>query len=144
MKNYLKTTTKIYTINDVASLLIVDGETIRKWIREDELNGIRIGAKKEGYIILDNDLQTFMDKHNKYKKIYALTCNKCVVESVSIYEFILNRLYGKISSKEFFTLSALMNSNNTTVCQLLDYIKSINNSSYDGIYCFLKCFLDKL
>lgn len=144
MKNYLKTTTKFYTINDISSLLLIDGETIRQWIRKDKLNAIMLGSKKEGYIVLDNYLHDFLDKHHTYKKIYTFTCTACEVESISIYEFILERLYGKVSSKEYFTLSKLMNNDNTTVYELLDYIKTINNDNYDCIYKVLKCFLDKL
>ena len=51
MKNYLKTTAKFYTVSDISSLLVVDGEAVRKWIREGKLRGIKCRSKKEGMII---------------------------------------------------------------------------------------------
>ncbi len=52
---------KTYTPEDVAKILHVGTETIRRWARAGKLTGARLG--RAGWRFTDDDLQRFLDAH---------------------------------------------------------------------------------
>lgn len=56
---------KKYTIDEVAVKLKVNKETVRRWIRNNELAAI-LNSKKEGYVIEEHSLIAFLELHPKY------------------------------------------------------------------------------
>lgn len=93
---------RVYTVSDLSNLLLVNEECIRKWIKNKELDSLYTGSKKTGYLIFEDHLQIFLDKHEKYRKRYdtVLAANKTVgvvnIKETSIKDFVLEYLYDKI------------------------------------------------
>ena len=56
-----------YTVSDVADMLNVNEETVRRWIRSGELKSEQTSRKK-GNCINEHDLDAFMRKHPKYER----------------------------------------------------------------------------
>lgn len=51
---------KIYTVFEVAELLKVDPETVRRWLRAGRLGGIKAD---HGWRILESDLAAWIERH---------------------------------------------------------------------------------
>jgi hypothetical protein len=62
---------KEYTVDELSELLMVNKETVRRWIRDGKLNGAR-NSKKEGYTVDEFSLQLFLIDNPKYNRICAL------------------------------------------------------------------------
>lgn len=45
-----------YTVEDVAALLGKNPETVRRWLRDGKLDGVRLGGKKLGWQIAADDV----------------------------------------------------------------------------------------
>ena len=59
---------RTYTVADIAELLQVNKETVRRWIRSGDLNAT-LTANKTGHIVYELDLFEFIQtKKPKYKK----------------------------------------------------------------------------
>lgn len=56
-----------YTVCQVASMLNVNPETVRRWIRKGDLNAIKPHYKKEGFLIDEDSISEFTNKRKKYK-----------------------------------------------------------------------------
>ena len=97
---------KVYNVSDVAKMLFLNEETIRKMIKQNRLNAISQGAKKSGYLILGSQLQDFLDKNEKYQERYDtyIGANGDTVKPTTLKDFILEYLYGVIPFKEWKTL----------------------------------------
>jgi excisionase family DNA binding protein len=50
--------TAYYTVNQIAELLMVHRETVRRWILDEQLGAIMIGRE---YRIPKSDFETFLD-----------------------------------------------------------------------------------
>jgi excisionase family DNA binding protein len=50
--------TAYYTVNQIAELLMVHRETVRRWILDEQLGAIMIGRE---YRISKSDFETFLD-----------------------------------------------------------------------------------
>lgn len=57
----------MYTVKQVAEKLNVNEETVRRWIRNGEMDAISV-SRKEGYKISLLDLNNFCKQHPKYAK----------------------------------------------------------------------------
>lgn len=57
---------KTYTVKEISTMLDVNEETVRRWIRSGELCG-NITSKKHGFVITEIDLCLFVYKHEKYQ-----------------------------------------------------------------------------
>ena len=106
MENLFNVAMYYYKVKDVADLLLVNEETVRKWIKENRLSAIASGSKKNGYIITDIHLKEFLEKENiKYKERYELVKK---TENIGVYDtiqyFILEILYGSIPFWEYHRL----------------------------------------
>jgi len=51
---------KVYTVEQAAELLLVAPYTIRKWLREGKLRGVRAGRM---WRVRDSDIQEYLDKN---------------------------------------------------------------------------------
>lgn len=51
-------TTKFYTTDEVAAICRVTKETVREWIKDGKLNGIKRGRS---YLIPENDLKNYLE-----------------------------------------------------------------------------------
>ena len=91
----------VYTVKEVANLLFVNEETIRKWIRTGTLEAIKGNSKKEGYIILEYHVFNFLDKNPKYKKRYDKFKDDVEPSYYRVGEFIREYLYGVIPYFEY-------------------------------------------
>ena len=60
---------EIYTTIQIACMLNVNAETVRRWLRTGKLKGYFSGSKKGGFIIKETDLEEFIKKHPKYRKV---------------------------------------------------------------------------
>ena len=59
---------KSYSVKEIAALLHTNPETVRRWIRAGKLNSQQTPSKGEN-IILESDLNNFLDKYPKYASI---------------------------------------------------------------------------
>jgi excisionase family DNA binding protein len=57
-----------YSIKEVANLLKVNEETVRRWVRRSELQGELDRGKKGGFKIKTSYLEDFLIKHPKYRQ----------------------------------------------------------------------------
>lgn len=48
------------SVKDVAKLLAVDEETVRRWIRSGQLPALSLGTKRSGYRIRRDDMERFI------------------------------------------------------------------------------------
>lgn len=62
---------KFYSVKQIACLLNVGTETVRRWIRDGEMQGCK-DSKKGGFRVSQSNLDTFIRLHPKYK-IHKLT-----------------------------------------------------------------------
>ena len=69
----------MYTVKQVAEMLDVDEETVRRWIRNGEMDASSTG-RKEGYKISLLDLNKFYDSHPKYSKEADIKCIKIEIQ----------------------------------------------------------------
>jgi excisionase family DNA binding protein len=51
---------KWLTVSDIAETLSVDVETVRRWLRRNELRGVFLG-RRGGYRIRESDLNAFLE-----------------------------------------------------------------------------------
>jgi excisionase family DNA binding protein len=59
---------KTYNVTEIAILLSIDKETVRRWIRSGELNATCV-SKKKGNVINECDLLKFVETKPKYRKL---------------------------------------------------------------------------
>lgn len=52
------------TVHDVAEILKVDTETVRRWIKRGTLSALDLGSRKTGYRIARADLDQFIAEHD--------------------------------------------------------------------------------
>lgn len=60
-----------YSVTEIAKLLNVNEETVRRWIRFEGLKATQT-SKKTGYVIDELDLFEFIQTKPKYRKIMCL------------------------------------------------------------------------
>lgn len=53
---------EMYTSDEVADILKVKERTIRQWLRDGKLKGVKIGTH---WRIMEEDLQDFIERHKK-------------------------------------------------------------------------------
>ena len=61
---------KIYNTKEIADLLDVDNETVRRWVRSGELKAEQ-SSRKQGNIVYEKDLFDFISNKPKYKKMIS-------------------------------------------------------------------------
>ena len=54
----------MYTVENIAAMLNVNKETVRRWIRSGKLDGT-ILSKKGGYAVSEEQLTKFLSRYNK-------------------------------------------------------------------------------
>lgn len=59
---------RIYSTKEIADLLVISEETVRRWIRSGELKAEQ-SSKKQGNIVYEKDLFVFISDKPKYKKM---------------------------------------------------------------------------
>ena len=86
---------KEYTVEEISELLMVNKETVRRWIRDDKLKGTR-NSKKEGYTVDEFSLQEFLIDNPKYNRIRVVCALRGVSEQTDLN--IKHKIYsaGKI------------------------------------------------
>jgi len=62
---------KLYTVTEVAEMLNVNPETVRRWIRNDGLRAT-LSSRKEGSRISEDDLQRFLDSSPRLSKLATI------------------------------------------------------------------------
>lgn len=60
-------TTNWMTVQQVADELLVDEETVRRWIKRGELPSLELGSRKMGYRIKRDDLDAFIEERYRAK-----------------------------------------------------------------------------
>ena len=56
---------RVYTVPEVAALLQVGEETVRRWLRRGELQGFRLGGTKLGYRVRGTELLRFVEARER-------------------------------------------------------------------------------
>ena len=93
---------KTYTVKEVSTMLDVNEETVRRWIRSGKLYS-DIDNKKQGFVITELDLYLFADEHEKYRKrcepynrvnLFNVA-RKLFKDSPDLFAIFLNSSYGK-------------------------------------------------
>ena len=59
---------RVYTVSDVAALLQVGPETVRRWLRRGDLLGFMLGGTKLGYRIRGSEIQRFIEVREQAAK----------------------------------------------------------------------------
>ena len=59
---------ELLTVDEVARRLKVHPETVRRWLRADQLHGVRFGGKRTGYRIRMSDLQLFISGNKQLER----------------------------------------------------------------------------
>ncbi|MBN1263455.1 MAG: helix-turn-helix domain-containing protein [Candidatus Pacebacteria bacterium] len=53
-----------YTVEDIAEMLTVSTETVRRWCRNKQINHIKLPGRKGGFRFSKNDIVDFVAKLN--------------------------------------------------------------------------------
>jgi excisionase family DNA binding protein len=61
-----KTLNSLLSPEEVAEVLAVDTETVRKWLRTGQLSGLKAGRL---WRVREEDLQEFLTRHTTYKAL---------------------------------------------------------------------------
>lgn len=98
-----------YSVKDIADLLLIDSETVRKWIREKKINAIKQGSRKDGYLITGSDFLNFLNFNPKYarriKRIYDKDYLSVIEIQDTCYEDkLFKSIYNKIPYELFVYL----------------------------------------
>lgn len=62
---------KMYNVKEIANMLNINEETVRRWIRSDGLRSIQT-SRKTGNIVNEQDLWAFVNDNPKYHKYRVL------------------------------------------------------------------------
>jgi excisionase family DNA binding protein len=62
---------RVYTVPEVAELLQVGQETIRRWLRRGELQGFMLGGTKLGYRVRGSEITRFLAAREQAAKTAA-------------------------------------------------------------------------
>ena len=65
-----------YTVCKVASMLNVNPETVRRWIRKGDLKAIKPHYKKEGFRIDEDSISEFTNNRKNIKCLESRLVNK--------------------------------------------------------------------
>lgn len=61
----------LLTVSDIADLLNVSPETVRKWVKQEKLKPLYpMNSKKEGMEFIFEDFQEFLNNHHKYQESF--------------------------------------------------------------------------
>lgn len=71
---------KFYTIKEVAKMLQVNEETVRRWIRNGSMKS-DISSRKQGNIIKESYLKEFLNSKPKYEKKFRVYRLKCKISN---------------------------------------------------------------
>lgn len=78
-KGFKMTIKEEYTVNEVASILQTNPETVRKWIKEGKLTAIPGNSKKEGMRIDEPALESFLAENPKYTTPAYITATLAIL-----------------------------------------------------------------
>jgi excisionase family DNA binding protein len=59
---------RVYTVPEVAEVLQVGPETVRRWLRRGELQGFMLGGTKLGYRVRGSEIQRFIEAREQAAK----------------------------------------------------------------------------
>lgn len=65
---------KMYNVKEIANMLNINEETVRRWIRSDGLRATQM-SRKTGNVVNEQDLWTFVNdnpKHHKYRVLLEI------------------------------------------------------------------------
>mgnify|MGYP002343952694 CR=1 FL=1 len=80
---------KVYTVKEVAEVMDVNEETVRRWIRSGELKASQ-SSKKQGNVVNEYDLLVFVSDKPKYKKMIG--CEQNTTNSlVDLLDHLINQ-----------------------------------------------------
>ena len=52
---------ELMTVEEVAALLRLDPQTVRKWLREGKLPGFRLGSKQAGWRVRRSEVEQYLE-----------------------------------------------------------------------------------
>jgi|TARA_Y100000310_G_C20377649_1_gene666494 excisionase family DNA binding protein len=55
------------TVSEIATMLSVDAETVRRWLRDGELRGVILG-RRAGYRVSERDLDAFLESRSTFQR----------------------------------------------------------------------------
>ncbi len=56
---------ELLTVPEVAALLRLNPQTVRKWLREGMLPGIQLGSRQAGWRVKRSDVERFLEEHRR-------------------------------------------------------------------------------
>lgn len=120
---------KVYKMSEIAEMLSITKETVRKFIKNGKMRAVYQGSKKEGYLILGTQLQEFLDENEKYRKPYHtyITAYGDPVKETTLKGFISKFLYGIIPYEDFQLISEM----NTIYCVKFTLLLTLSKKAID-------------
>lgn len=93
---------KTYTVNQIAEILNINPETVRRWIRSKKLQAVQT-SKKVGNIVSESELQRFLKETPKYLKSFSqeILTPQALGVSISVALFLggaISAIFDKASS----------------------------------------------
>ena len=55
----------LMTVPEVAAMLRLNEQTVRKWLREGKLPGIHLGSRTAGWRVRRGDVSAFLAEHHR-------------------------------------------------------------------------------
>jgi excisionase family DNA binding protein len=59
---------RLLTVADIAERLRLNPETVRRWLRDGRLRGIRLGERRAGWRVSERDLAAFLSTRSTGKE----------------------------------------------------------------------------
>jgi excisionase family DNA binding protein len=102
-----------YSTKQIACMLRVDEETVRRWVRTGKLKGDLNRGRKGGFQIKESDLEEFIRNYPKYQKIelegpivetYALaSLNQRIFDIEELISNLKHQLDGLVEIRDMLT-----------------------------------------
>lgn len=136
----------MYTVPEIADILCINGETIRRWIKNNELNAYYSGSKKTGYLITIEALNAFLNTHKKkYRDLFDRHV-KIVTEDDYINYMaskILGAVYGKCSWELFGDIVTRLNISDRQFIPCLNMVRPyLTDDEYTALVCEISLIMD--
>lgn len=87
-----------YNVNDIAIALIVDKETVRRWIRTGKVKAVK-HSNKGGFVILESDLMDCIRGTKYEKRFYDFKEIVCSESTNITMEFMLEKRFEQLQKR---------------------------------------------
>ena len=81
-----------YTVREIANMVGVVEETVRRWIYKDKLKVEPIRSKKEGYRVPYVEAIRFIQAHSKYSRTWPYESLDAIIKHIDDLDIEIGRL----------------------------------------------------